>query len=156
MKQRLMDELRKFPAFVKSLESIGDETWFEPLGEGKWSIHDIVAHIMKWDEYFNQVTFPSLTPSERPELNEHPDYLGYNEQSVRYGRTRTRAQIVEETLRNRQLLMENLDRLEEDKFLAVYPGARQFTLESYLRAFFSSHDRHHMKQIQDFLEKRGM
>ena len=37
------------------------------------------------------------------------------------------------TIRNRQLLMENLDRLEEDKFLAVYPGERQFTLESEKR-----------------------
>jgi len=27
----------------------------------------------------------------------------------------------------------NLDRLEEDKFLAVYPGERQFTLESEKR-----------------------
>ena len=64
-------------------------------------------------------------------------------------------EIVEETIRNRQKLIENLSVLEEDRFSAVYPGERQFTLESYIRAFFTSHDKHHMNQINNFLRQKA-
>ena len=154
MKHQLISDLEQFLSFVRSLERLKDDEWFEPLGEGKWSIHDIVTHIMKWDEYFNNVTFPTLTQNKLPELKEHPDYLGFNEQSVSYGKGRTRQEIIEETIRNRQMMISNLSMLEDYKFSAVYPGDREFTLESYIKEFFISHDKHHMNQINQFLMKK--
>lgn len=152
MKQLLVSELDEFLNFVRSLDSLNDQVWFSPISEGKWSIHDIIVHIMKWDEYFNRVTFQALAESEFPELTEHPDYLGYNEQSVLYGKELTKKEALEETIRNRQFMIDHLSRLEDRKFTMVYPGKRGFTLESYIRKFFISHDQHHMKQIKDFLD----
>ncbi|AJS59001.1 hypothetical protein [Paenibacillus sp. IHBB 10380] len=62
MKQQLISDLNEFLTFVGSLEYLKDEVWFSPLSEGKWRIHDIVVHIMKWDDYFNNVTFPNIVP----------------------------------------------------------------------------------------------
>ncbi|WP_068785564.1 DinB family protein [Paenibacillus phocaensis] len=152
MKQKLIAELGEFLTFVEALDGLSDEVWFSPLSEGKWSIHDIIIHVMKWDEYFNEVTFPLLAENGAPELTEHPDYLGYNEQSVLYGKGKTKREAVEETIGNRRLLLDQLDRLEERKFTMVYPGERGFTLETYLRTFFISHDKHHIGQIRDYLE----
>lgn len=151
MLRPLAAELAEFLTFVKSLDTAGDEVWFSPLSAGKWSIHDIIAHIMRWDDYFNEVTFRELAGSESPALREHPDYLGYNEQSVAYGRTKTRREVVEETLRNRRLMIDNLNGLMDAELTAVYQGEREFTLESYIREFFVAHDRHHAKQIQDYI-----
>lgn len=152
MKEQLISELAEFLTFVRSLDSMNDEVWFSPISEGKWSIHDIIIHIMKWDEYSNQVTFPALAESEFPELTEHPDYLGYNEQSILYGKGITKKAAVKEAVRNRERMIDHLNRLEGRKFTMVYPGRRGFTLESYIREFFISHDQHHMKQIRDYLD----
>lgn len=52
MKQQLISDLSEFLSFIRSLENLKDEIWFSPISKGKWSIHDIITHIMKWDEYF--------------------------------------------------------------------------------------------------------
>ncbi|GGF92640.1 DinB family protein [Paenibacillus aceti] len=154
MKQSLISELEGFIGFVKTLDALSDEIWDAPLSKGKWSIHDMITHIMRWDEYFNNFTFPMLTETELSELREHPDYLAFNEQSIRYGKGRTKNEIIEEAIRNRQLMVSNLSKLEDSKFSVVYPGDRGFTIESYLTEFFVSHDKHHMEQIQAYLMKK--
>lgn len=108
MKQQLICELNEFVSFMISLDNLKDEIWFSPLSEGKWRIHDIVTHIMKWD-----------------------DYLGFNEQSIIYGKERTKKEIIEETIRNRQIMINNINMLEDNKFSVVYLGDRGFTIESY-------------------------
>ncbi|SYX82946.1 conserved protein of unknown function [Paenibacillus alvei] len=45
----------------------------------------------------------------------------------------------------------NLMKLEDNQFSVVYQGDRGFTIGTYLTEFFISHERYHMKQIQDFL-----
>lgn len=154
MKQSLISELEEFIGFVKTLDTLSDGIWVTPISIGKWSIHDIITHITRWDEYFNNCTFPMLTDTTLSELREHPDYLAFNEQSIRYGKGRTKAEIIEEAMRNRQLMVSNLSKLEDSKFSVVYPGDRGFTIESYLTEFFVSHDKHHMEQIQAYLIKK--
>lgn len=151
MRLQLISELDEFVSFVESLDIVKDEIWFSPLGEGKWRIHDVITHIMKWDDYFNNVTFPNLLNSKSPELREHPDYLGFNEQSIIYGEGRNKKEIIEETIKNRQIMINNLMKLEDNQFSVVYPGDRGFTIGTYLTEFFISHESYHMKQIQDFL-----
>ncbi|MGF7050778.1 hypothetical protein J2T13_005328 [Paenibacillus sp. DS2015] len=155
MKQQLISDLDEFLTFIKSLDTLKDGIWFAPLSEGKWRIYDIVTHIMKWDDYFNNVTFPILAQRELSELREHHDYLGYNEQSIQYGKGRTKKEIIDETIQNRLIMISNLIKLEDNKFSALYLGDRGFTLTSYMTEFFTSHDKHHMKQIQDFLVTRA-
>lgn len=154
MKQQLILELNEFLEFIGWIEDINDEIWFAPLSEGKWRIHDVITHMMRWDMYFNEVTFPALTESESPELAEHPDYLGYNEQSIRYGKGKTKQQIIDETVRNRKLLIDQLSSLDEDRFTRVCSGDGPLTLETHISRYFISHDKHHMSQISDFIVSR--
>ncbi|AJS58965.1 DinB family protein [Paenibacillus sp. IHBB 10380] len=154
MKQQLISDLNEFLTFVGSLEYLKDEVWFSPISEGKWRIHDIVVHIMKWDDYFNNVTFPTLSQSKFPELMEHPDYLGFNEQSISYGKGKTKKEIIAEAVRNRQIMVSKVSELEDNKFLVVYSGDRGFTKKSYLTEFFISHDQYHKEQIQDYLKSK--
>lgn len=151
MKHQLIAELEKFIEFVKPLDTLSDEIWFKPLGQGKWSIHDIVTHITRWDDYFNQVTFPSLSGTPLSELREHLDYLAFNEQSIRYGKGRTKHEIIGEVMTNRQTMISHLNKLEEGKLSVVYPGERGFTIATYLTEFFISHDQHHIEQMQQYL-----
>lgn len=151
MTHNIVYQLEEFAGFVRSLDTLEEKLWFAAIGEGKWSIHDIITHIMKWDEYFNHVTFPDLMSRKTAELKEHPDYLGFNEQSVRYGRNKTGAEIRDKTLHERHTMISNLKDLEEKDFRTVYPGERGYNLESFLDQYFVSHDRHHMKQIRHFL-----
>jgi uncharacterized damage-inducible protein DinB len=155
MNRSVIDQLEEFLTFINELETLNDELWFTPISEGKWRVHDIITHIMKWDEYFNQVTFPSVNQIDQPELKEHPDYLGYNEQSIRYGMERTKNEIIDETKKNRLLMVSNLKAIEDEKFSTVCLGERGFTLKTYLEAFFTTHDQYHVNQIQDYIKKNN-
>jgi hypothetical protein len=148
----VVNQLREFIPFVQSLVDLEDEIWFRPLGEDKWRIHDIVTHIMRWDVYFNEVTFPSIHSVEKSELKEHPNYLEYNEQSINYGRNKTKIEIIEETIRSRKRMINNLKEVGDSTFLKVFPGERGFSLKSYLEEFFTSHDKHHREQIEQFIK----
>lgn len=151
MTHKIIDRLEELTPFIESLITLEEETWFTPISEGKWRIHDIITHIMKWDEYFNETTFSSVNQSGSPELKEHPDYLGYNDQSIKYGLDKTKTEIIVETLKNRKRMISSLKKMEDNKFLHVFPGDRGFTLETYLEEFFTSHDKYHMKQIEKFI-----
>lgn len=67
MRLQLISELDEFVSLERSLDNVKDEIWFAPLDEGKWRVHDVITHIMKWDNYFNSVTFPKLLKSKSPE-----------------------------------------------------------------------------------------
>lgn len=48
-KSQLLDKFSEWNRFVRQIEKM---EWQMPIDEGKWTIHDIVSHIMLWDKYF--------------------------------------------------------------------------------------------------------
>ncbi|WP_054789129.1 MULTISPECIES: hypothetical protein [unclassified Gracilibacillus] len=51
-REQLMKEFSELIQFVESLRELDQLTWITPLAEGKWTLRDVVAHIMLWDKYF--------------------------------------------------------------------------------------------------------
>lgn len=48
--QELITEFKKWITFTGSLQELPVAVWELNLEEGKWSIRDIVSHIMLWDK----------------------------------------------------------------------------------------------------------
>lgn len=57
--------LTQFEEWNHYAASIQDLDWNEPLEEGKWTIHDIVCHIMLWDKYFLEAAIDPITNETR-------------------------------------------------------------------------------------------
>lgn len=50
-KENLINNLKHYADWLEILEEIEDEKWITPIAEGKWSVSEIVSHIMFWDQH---------------------------------------------------------------------------------------------------------
>lgn len=51
-KQQLLNEYSEWIGKVKEFGDLEEGYWNSPIADGKWTVRDVVCHIMRWDEYF--------------------------------------------------------------------------------------------------------
>lgn len=146
-KSRLLEDFKEWIRFVSEIREMD---WQITIAEGKWSVQDIVSHILLWDKYFFEAAI-------NPILNNKPLSLTYlnfdkfNRDAIEYGKTKTKEELIRETIQYRNMILESIENFEDDKFTNEYVEGK-FTVISYLRDFIS-HDQHHMRQIEELRER---
>jgi len=50
--QVLIAQLEDLTSFLILLRNTDSSVWTAPIAKGKWSVPDIIAHIMAWDRNF--------------------------------------------------------------------------------------------------------
>lgn len=141
-REGLLEQFQTWNAFVLDIKDID---WKIPLQEGKWTIHDVVCHIMLWDQYFYERMIQPIA-SDHPITVEHIDFDAFNAQAVAYGKDKTKDELIVLTVQSRNAILNCIRELDETVYANTYAEG-QFTFESYLKDFIW-HDQHHMKQIQ--------
>ncbi|MNO72271.1 DinB superfamily protein [compost metagenome] len=144
------DLLNQFKEWNEFVLEIIDLDWNTPIDEGKWTIHDVVSHIMLWDKYFYETTIEPIARDKTITL-ELIDFDFFNKNAVTYGMTKTKDELKESTVKYRNLILDCISSLDEVKYSQEFVDGR-FSLESYLKDFIS-HDRHHMMQIEELKGK---
>ncbi|UJF33983.1 DinB family protein [Paenibacillus hexagrammi] len=43
-----------YSSWVASLETLDERLWLTPVSEGKWSVGQIVSHLLNWDQHHQQ------------------------------------------------------------------------------------------------------
>jgi len=149
MNQVKEELLKEFHEWVHFLGRIKDWDWNKPLNEGKWSIHDIVSHIYKWDEYFLEKAVEPITNGVALTV-QHLNFDEFNAQAAEYGKTISKQDIMELSIQCREKIMEHIENQDISSFNQEFTDGegKPFTIEAYLKDFIW-HDRHHMKQIED-------
>jgi len=147
----LIEQLDDYTLFVTTLREIDNRMWTASIGEGKWSVRDIVSHIMMWDKNFLDKTLPKLLKQEPVILEEDADVQGFNDQAVEFGKTLTQEELLEKAIFCRSEIVSQLKELPGSTFLMAFSEHNSFTLASFLQNLFVSHDTHHKKQIEVFL-----
>jgi uncharacterized damage-inducible protein DinB len=152
--QLLIEQLQNLTSFLISLRRIDGTVWTDHITQGKWSVSDIVAHIMAWDKNFLEKIIPKLLRREQVMLEEDTDVQGFNNRAVEYGRTLNQEQLLDKAIFYRSQIVSQLKNLPEDAFSTTVPATNSFTLSSFLQNMFVSHDTHHKKQIKEYLSRR--
>jgi len=140
------DLLNQFKEWNDFVLGITDLDWKTPISDGKWAIHDVVSHIMLWDKYFYETTIGPIARDESITLS-LMDFDLFNKNAIEYGKTKTKDELIELTLKYRNLILDCISGLGEVDYSKEYVDGR-FTFESYLRDFIL-HDQHHMMQIKE-------
>ena len=140
------DLLNQFKEWNDFVLGITDLDWKTPISDGKWAIHDVVSHIMLWDKYFYETTIGPIARDESITLS-LMDFDLFNKNAIEYGKTKTKDELIELTLKYRNLILDCISGLDEVDYSKEYVDGR-FTFESYLRDFIL-HDQHHMMQIKE-------
>ncbi|WP_379134059.1 DinB family protein [Paenibacillus sp. sgz500958] len=143
-KSQLLDEFKKWNSFILEMK---DFDWTTSKKDGQWTIHDIVSHIMLWDKYFFEEVIERIStdkPLAKSLLNLTFDE--FNKNSIEHGKTLRKDELIELTMKYRNLLIDNITNMDELKFTKGYFD-NKFTVEGYLKDFIW-HDQHHMKQME--------
>ena len=153
-KEQLLEELSALIPFVESLREADDEVWTAPLGKGKWSVRDIISHILLWDKYILEEALSKIVAG-KPVTIRHMAFDEFNEGAVEYGASKPRREIIAETVDRRKAILDCLRQIPSKDYSRVYSGLdREFIVQGYAQHFIK-HDSSHMRQIEDVLEMQG-
>ncbi|WP_108671689.1 DinB family protein [Peribacillus acanthi] len=152
-----VQNLEKLIPFTHSLQSLEPSLLETPLSENNWSTKEILAHLFRWDIFLIEVGIPSI---QNDQTISFPDHHQYNDESAALSKQMSNADVIVQTISKRKELLQmlnnngipldtpiNINGLTHDT-----STNERFTLE-YLMHDFSSHDAHHMKQIETFLHQ---
>lgn len=143
--------LEEFKAWIGFISEISEMDWQITIAEGKWSVKDVVSHILLWDQYFFEAAINPIL-NNNPLTLTHLDFDKFNRDAIEYGKTKTKEELIKLTIQYRNMILESIESFEDEKFSKEYADGK-FTLVSYLKDFIW-HDQHHIRQIEE-LRKRA-
>ncbi|MER2171572.1 MAG: DinB family protein [Psychrobacillus psychrodurans] len=145
-KTEILAHHQNFITFIYSLKSIDENLLRKPIGEGKWSVIEIVGHFYPWDEFVLHQRIPYLfTCGQLPKA---PSIDELNGKSSLDARTEAFENILEKCIHIRQELLSQLKQIpEEDWLIPIQINQSTLTFYEYLKGLMA-HDIHHLNQMK--------
>lgn len=135
---------------VEDLLHLSEEQWRTPINKGKWSIAEIIGHLIPWDEFVLGQRIPFLF--KKTQLPKSPDTELINYQASIASKRRTKEETIEVFIEGRRSLINAIDNLEDDLWTREFViGEAKLTLFRYFLSLVE-HDEHHIGQIQRVLK----
>lgn len=148
----MVEEFKSFIDFAQDLKTIGEEHWNIPISEGKWTLKDVLSHIMLWDKYFYEEGIEKIKLGS-PLTVRNLNFDEFNANAIEYAKSQTRDSILEQLIEYRIKIINVISGLPEEEYSKEYKDGdgKKFSIRTYLRGFIS-HDKHHKKQIEKYLK----
>ncbi|MCY7671890.1 DinB family protein [Bacillus altitudinis] len=135
--------------WVQSLTEVTEEEWRSAIADGKWSIAEIIAHFVPWDEFILQDRLKKFWNNKA--LPQAPDVHEMNQQSAERARKEERSETIGRFIAVRTELLQEMKKIESSRWNASFLiGQTELTLSSYFQGLIK-HDLHHMEQIKKVL-----
>ncbi|MEH7635775.1 DinB family protein [Bacillus pumilus] len=135
--------------WVQSLVEVTDEKWRRALADGKWSISEIIAHFVPWDEFILHDRLKEFWNDRA--LCKAPDVHEMNRQSAERARHEERSETIGRFIAVRTELLQEMKKIEASRWTTPFLiGQTELTLSSYFQGLIK-HDIHHMEQVKQAL-----
>lgn len=135
--------------WVQSLTKVTEEEWRSAIADGKWSIAEIIAHFVPWDEFILDDRLKEFWNEQA--LPQAPDAHEMNQQSAERARKEERSETIGRFIAVRTELLQEMKKIEPSRWNASFLiGQTELTLSSYFEGLIK-HDLHHMEQIKKVL-----
>lgn len=131
-----------FDRFIEYLEKMNEKDW-DVLVDSNWTIKDVVAHLVGWEDESIKVLREARKTGKKPWFLDYSDldYVGFNRKNVKKYKNYSPKQLLSEWKRLAKITEEEIE------------GIRQETLKEKDWVFDDSHYLEHFKQIKKILEK---
>jgi hypothetical protein len=138
-------------SFTRSIQNLNEEVWDSSIEVGKWTIRDIISHIMQWDKYFYEEAIVKIL-ADQPLTLIHLDYDDFNSKAITYGRTIRTDELIENAILSRKRIIDCIRTLSDEAIGRNYVDGdgNIFIIPQYLKDFIW-HDQHHMVQLKEYL-----
>ncbi|MGO4548190.1 DinB family protein [Paenibacillus sp. 2TAB23] len=138
-------DFKHFTAWVLTLNELDSSLWTKPIAKGKWSISEIIAHIMNWDRHIRSSIIPSVLSGNTITF---PSINRYNQIASEYARSGiTQSALIEEAVRTREALVAELLALPDELFHVHLDYDLAFLIHEFV-----VHDDEHKEQVVQFLK----
>jgi hypothetical protein len=151
----LISRMQDFCGFLTGLGDVQAEVMLSPMEVGKWSVQEVIAHIMAYDESFLQSVVLQIENGRQPHFADEAENQSFNNWAAAMGRKLTKTQILDRATQARQQLVDHLQRLPIEAFRTKPDGRIDQDLTGLLDTDFVSHDKVHIRQMQKYLKSRG-
>lgn len=148
-KEEILFHLAKSIEFVHTLDGLPEEKWRKEIAKGKWTVAEVVGHLIPWDQFLLNERLPFLFTNENLPPAPHEDEL--NEKAASHSRTSSRKEIIDQFISLRQQLQMAIMDIHDDLWAnEIVLGKNRMTIYDYLSGF-AQHDEHHFKQIENII-----
>lgn len=151
-KEQMVIEFEAYIPFVQSLSEVSEQHFNEPIAPGKWSVKDIICHLMLWDKYFYEGAIKNIVMKE-PVTTKHLDFNAFNANAIEYAKLVSKHTLIEQFVEYRTRIIEAASSFTDEECDQEHKDGdrKKFSVRKYLRSFIS-HDKHHKKQITQYLK----
>ncbi|WP_025690878.1 DinB family protein [Paenibacillus zanthoxyli] len=148
----LLTTFEQWALFFEELKGLNEAQWASSLETGKWSIKDIVSHMMRWDQYFYDTAIAKIAAGEALTL-QHLKYDDFNKEAVDYAAAVSTEELIQQAIDIRMKIIHEISSMPEEVIAQKYTDAdgNEFYIPQYLQDFIW-HDRHHMVPLQQYLQ----
>ena len=135
--------------WVNSLVNLSEEKWRTQIESGKWTIAEVIGHLIPWDEFVLKQRIPYLIKSTP--IPTSPRAETVNQQAAQASRNRLKDETIHLFMDNRKNLIRSLYDLPDELWTReLLIGRNKLLLIDYF-AGLAKHDQHHFRQIQRVL-----
>ncbi|MDR7250633.1 DinB family protein [Bacillus pumilus] len=135
--------------WIQSLTELTDKEWRRAIADGKWSIAEIIAHFVPWDEFILHDRLKEFWNDRA--LCKAPDVHEMNIQSAERARHEERSETIGRFIAIRTELLQEMKKIEASRWNTSFLiGQTELTLSSYFQGLIK-HDLHHMEQVKQAL-----
>lgn len=159
---KIISEFGKYSSLLNTLEDTDETLWSKPIAKDKWSVSEIIAHIINWDNHLLSEVIPSVRNEKGMEF---PDFDTHNKKASDYAKSGiSQSKLLEEAKDTRELLVKELKELPTEKLnkpltansVTHCPHTGTPYSLIYIVKEFTDHDNHHKGQIQQFLKENNL
>ncbi|UNK17548.1 DinB family protein [Paenibacillus sp. N3/727] len=148
-KSKIIDHYSNSIEFVESLSCITENQWRSPIDTGKWSIAEIIGHLVFWDEVVHKRIPHLFSEGVLPKV---PDVEAMNSQAAAEARTYEKQMLVNKFVAVRKELIGAIDKMPLTDWCKEFNiGQTRLNLFDYYNGLVK-HDTHHFQQIKRVLE----
>ncbi|WP_407270346.1 DinB family protein [Radiobacillus sp. PE A8.2] len=132
------------------LKKYREEVLVEPIADGKWSVREIIGHLLYWDQFNLEKMVPLMADGVR--LPAFPDHDLFNEEAVSYiEKYDNVAELIDDFAAIRTNLAKELQAIDKHIKFQIENEPVEYSAELFAQLFLE-HDAHHLRQIRTKLE----
>ena len=136
--------------WVESLRKLPEEKWRIQIDKGKWTIVEVIGHLIPWDEFVLKQRIPYLLKATQ--LSPSPDAEIINQKAAKESRNRSKDETIELFVVIRKSLIEALHDVPDELWTRenIFNRKNKISLNNYFLGLIE-HDNHHFRQIKRVL-----
>lgn len=145
-KRQILAQYEKSMTWVESLADVTEEQWRTPIEVGKWSVAEVIGHLIPWDEFVVSKRIPLLFTEDS--LPKAPNVQEMNANAANSSRLQSKEETIGKFLNGRHQLIDALHHLTDEQWQhSFHIGESELTLYRYFSGLVE-HDWHHFYKLR--------